>query len=70
MTTNPDYLNTSNNLLRLRRYQRAIKHHDKELYRENHEYLLIETFFSMDSSRRHKLATAFPWLNMQYTTWI
>lgn len=70
MTPNPDYLNTSNNLLRLRRYQRAIKHHDKELYRENYEYLLIESFFAMPPLKRKQLATAFPWLNMQHTTWI
>lgn len=70
MTPNPDYLNTSNNLMSLRRYQRAIKHHDKTGYMHDAEYLLIETFFAMTPDKRVQLAVGFPWLNMQHTTWI
>jgi len=64
------FLHSSRNHLRLRRYQRAIEQHDPAGYQNNAEYLLIETFFAMDRTRRDCLAQSFPWLNMYHTTFI
>lgn len=65
-----NFLHTSTNHLRLRRYQRAIEHHDPAGYQNNAEYLLIRTFFAMDRTRRTSLASGFPWLNMYNATFI
>jgi hypothetical protein len=67
---NPEFLHTSLNFLRLRRYQRAIEQHDPNTFREHDEYLLIEAFFVMTRANRERLASAFPWLNMYNTTFI
>lgn len=68
--TDPAFLHSSTNHLRLRRYQRAIKHHDPLGFHRWSEYLLIETFFAMDKPARSTLANAFTWLNMKHTTFI
>lgn len=68
--TDPAFLHTSTNHLRLRRYQRAIKHHDPDTFLGHDEYLLIEAFFIMTRANRERLASAFPWLNMEHTTFI
>lgn len=68
----PNYVNSSLNFLKLRRYQRALAHHFPTNFREHKEYKLIESFIALDPVVRPIIADVpeFKWLNMEHTTFI
>jgi hypothetical protein len=68
----PDYVNSSSNFLKLRRYQRCLEHHFPDNYQEHEEYRLIDAFISLPPGTRTVIADSetFSWLNMKNTTFI